>query len=240
MKKMFWITKKSVFALLLTLLFSSTASAALIMETYSSDVAIPDTIGGYSMTDFAVVNDTLSGGTSTVDSPLGGQLTFKRKNGSDLQMTRALADSTSWWNNGESADYDIFTTGVPWIEVLLPENTRAFSFSVGADLSSTGNNAWLVANESLGSGISKHRFNVNRNNTPGFGIYAANAASGECSAITSVIIDPDYWGLGNFSINQDDCSVSVPEPSIVALMGMGLVGLVLMRRRVKDDSSLVC
>ena len=234
------INNKSVLTLLLTMLFSSTTSAALILETYSHGDSLPDTIGGYSMTNFDVMNDTLSGGTSTVNSPLGGKITFKRQNGKDLQMTRALADSTSWWNNSESADYDIFTTSVPWVELVMPENTRAFSFNVGADLSSTGINAWLVANESLGNGIGKSRFNVNRNNTPGFGIYADNAASGECSAITSVIIDPDYWGLGNFSINQDDCAVGVPEPSTVVLMGMGLIGMVLIRRREKNHSSLIC
>lgn len=226
---------QSVFtALFLVLaLFSSTVSATLILETYGSGTPTPGTIGGYTMTDFSVVNDTLTGTTSVVDSPLGGQLTFRNISGSALQMTRSLADSTSWWNNGESSDYDIFTTGVSWIEILLPVNTRAISFNVGADLNSTRNNAWLAASETTGSGLDNYRFNVSRINTPGFGIYTANTTAGQCSALTSVVIDPDFWGVGNFSINQDPCTASVPEPSTAALLGTGMLGLLLARRRAR-------
>ncbi|NOX91048.1 MAG: PEP-CTERM sorting domain-containing protein, partial [Gammaproteobacteria bacterium] len=123
------------------------------------------------------------------------------------------------------------TTSNYLITILLPENTRAFSFSVGANLGSTGNNAWLTATETSGLGIdSKYWFNVSRNNTPGFGIYADNS-NGSCSAIASVTIDPEYWGTGNFSINQDSCATSVPEPSSVALLALGLLGFGVFYRR---------
>ncbi len=220
---------------LATALFSSSAFASLILDVYGTGTATPDTIGGYGMTDFAVENtDGLTGNvgevTKTVGSPLGGDLEFENKYGNDLYMTRNLADSTTWWNNGEGSDYDIFTTRAHWLTIILPENTRAFSFNVGADLSSTGSNAWLTATESDGNGIeTKHWFNVSQANTPGFGIYADND-QGECSMVTSVTIEPDYWGVGNFSINQDPCSVSVPEPASGAIFGLGLVGLLLVRR----------
>ncbi len=139
------------------------------------------------------------------------------------------ANNVSWWNNGEAFDYDVFLTGENLITILLPENTRAFSFNVGANLSSTSINAWMTAEESTGSGVSKSWFNVNRDNTPGFGIYADNS-NGGCSALTSVTIDPVFWGFGNFSINQSSCR-SVPESSSMYLLAIGLFGLLFVARR---------
>ncbi len=210
---------------------SSQASASLILDSYASGTATPTTIGGYAMTDFAVTNG-IGGSTTNVMSPISGSLNFLDQNNSPLGMSRRLADDVNWWNNGEASDYDIYTTSNYLITILLPENTRAFSFSVGANLGSTNNNAWLTATESSGLGIdNQYWFNVNRDNTPGFGIYANNS-NGSCSAITSVTIDPEYWGVGNFSINQDQCATtSVPEPSSVALLALGLLGFSLFRRK---------
>lgn len=231
---MFRLIANSIAALAASiLLYSSTANAGLILEQYSSGTATPTSIGGYTMTDIDISNATAGTPLSSMASPISGTLEFQKKDGTSLGMTHRLADSTSWWVNGESNDYDIFTTGVSWIKILLPENTRAFSFNVGADLSSTGTNAWMTASESNGNNLSKHWFNVNRSNTPGFGIYADNS-QGQCSAITSVIIDPEFWGVGNFSINQDSCSTTVPEPETLFLMGIGLAGLLLSRRNKKS------
>ncbi|MCF6254908.1 MAG: PEP-CTERM sorting domain-containing protein [Gammaproteobacteria bacterium] len=209
---------------------SSQASATLILDTYASGSATPTTIGGYAMTDFAITNG-MGGSTTNVMSPISGSLSFLDQNNSPLAMSRRLADDVNWWNNGETNDYDIYTTSNYLITILLPENTRAFSFSIGANLGSTSNNAWLTSTESNGLGIdNQYWFNVNRDNTPGFGIYADNS-NGSCSTITSVTIDPEYWGVGNFSINQDRCATSVPEPSSVALLALGLLGFSLLRRK---------
>lgn len=208
--------------------FIATASASLILDQYDSNTPIPDTIGGYVMTDFDVMNDTMSGDTSTVVSPLGGLLTFTDVNGAILDLTRGLADSTDWWINGENSDYDIFTTEVNWVTILLPENTRALSFNVGANKSAGG---WMTATETDGNGIdTKYDFGLSPTNTPGFAIYTNNS-SGQCSALTSITIDPIKWGVGNFSINNDRCNtVSIPEPVSIALFGLGFMGLLLSRR----------
>ncbi len=211
---------------------SAQSSASLILETYGSGVATPTTLGGYEMTDFDFINTGLGSSVSSVASPIDGDITFQNYYGNDLGMTIRADSDVDWWNRSTDEDpYNIYTTGVNWIELILPENTRAFSFNVGADLRSRSNNAWLKAYEDSNLAIGKTWFNVSQNNTPGFGIYTDNS-DGSCSSISSVIIDPEFWGVGNFSINQDACTTSVPEPSSVGLLGIGLLGLGIMRRRL--------
>ena len=211
---------------------SPQASATLILEQYASGAQTPNTLGGYEMTDFAITNG--AGGTTTsISSPINGSLDFTDRNGIAANMSRDLANSADWWINGESSDYDIFTTDKHLITLILPEDTVAFSFNVGADVGGSGNNAWLTATETDGSGIdSKHWFNVNRTNTPGFGLYTDNN-QGSCSTISSVTIDPLLWGFGNFSINQGGCAASVPAPSAIALLSLGLLGLGALQRKNK-------
>ena len=220
-------TRTTLIAGVISLLAAFNANASLVLEQYASGTPTPGTIGGYTMTDFDVVNDTLSGDTSTVTSPFGDLLTFTDKNGVVIDLSRGLADSTSWWVNGESSDYDIFTTGLNWVTVLLPTNTRALSFNLGANVNASG---WLSATETDSSGNdTRYDFALGPDNTPGFGLYTNNSA-GECSTLTSVTIEPLKWGIGNFSINNDSCSVDAPEPPTTLLLGVGITGLLLLRR----------
>ena len=221
----FSINSTTLIAGIISLLSAFNANANLILEQYASGTPTPETIGGYTMTDFDVVNDSTVGNTSTVATPFGDSLTFTDDHAAVLDLSRGLADSTTWWVNGESSDYDIFTTGVHWVTILLPTNTRAFSFNVGANMNA---GAWLSATETDSSGnLAKYNFSVGPDNTPGFGIYTDNS-TGECSALTSVTIEPLEWGVGNFSINNDPC-VSVPEPPTGLLFGLGITGLLLLR-----------
>ena len=216
---------------LITLGFISTAQAATL-ETYATGTATPTTLGGYAMTDFGSTGNTGEFVTS-IDSPLVGTAEFVDRYSNPEPMLRQTADTTSWWNNGEASDYDVFLTGEHLITIFLPENTRAFSFNVGANIgASSSNNAWLTATESNGSGIAtKQWFNVSTANTPGFGIYADNSQGACSSSLTSVTIDPIFWGFGNFSINQDTCSTSVPEASSLYLLAFGLLGLLGLARK---------
>ena len=213
---------------------ASKVSAGLMLDnSYISGSVTPETIDVYTMTDFEFTFPVLSADTNSIDSPLGGTLYFRDKFDNSLDMSHSSANNnTSWWINGETGDYDIYTTHESLVTLIMPNNTRAFSFNVGADLVSTGLNAWLTATASDGLGLdTKQWFNVNETNTPGFGIYADNAS---CSSITSITIDPLLWGFGNFSINQDNCSAKVPEPSIIALFASGLFGLGFARRRMRS------
>ncbi len=195
---------------------STSVSASLVMESYISGIATPDSIGGYEM----VALD-------------GGLLSFDDKYGNPANMTLSTADSESWWVNGENSDYDIYTTSLHLIEITLPEKTLAFSLNVGANI---GASAWLTAEEiysdgTAGTGINpREYFGLSPTNTPGFGIYADNTG-GNCSYISSVTIDPHLvWGFGNFSVSQGDCA-TVPEPSVIALFATGLFAMVMIRRR---------
>lgn len=217
---------------------SMQVAASLMIHEYESGNETPGIIGDYIMTDFAVTNDDSFIATSRIESPLEGTLHFLDINDNPLIMAHSSAEKNqSWWEYGEPNKvdgYDIYTTHIPWVKIKLPDNTRAFSFNVGADLVvRDGDNAWLTAIESHGAGIDSHYwFNVDENDTPGFGIFADK---GSCSSITSVTIDPWLlWGFGNFSINQDSCSAQVPEPSVIALFGMGLLGVGFARRKVSS------
>lgn len=213
-----------------SLVLSSPASATLMLMEYDSGDSTPGTIGGYTMTDFDLIGGTTS--TNSIAAPGGGTLNFFDKDDNSLVMAHSTANNTDWWVNGESLDYDIYTTNLHLVTLVLPEDTLAFSFNVGASLTGTGNNAWLTAEEINGSGIAtKQWFNVNSTNTPGFGIYADNTSS-DCSNISSVTIDPLLWGFGNFSISQGSCA-TVPEPSMLLLLSTGFIGIAvnLLARR---------
>ncbi len=226
---------KNLQAILLSSLFvlaaqvsSVHASAGATINPYSSNTAIPTTIGSFAMTRFGLSG--LSGTTSSTGSPLGGTLNFADIGGAAVNMTRSTADTDTWWVNGETFDYDTYLiSGLSWVEILLPTNTRAFSFNVGANGNASG---WLTANSQTTIGgvktTAKTSFKVSPSNTPGFGVYAD---TGSCTTLTSVVIDPAFiWGFGNFSINQDDC-VSVPESNSMYLFAIGLLGLLLVARR---------
>lgn len=230
--------KLSSFALFVLISFglSSQASASLILESYDSGEPTPMSVDlnpdtSYLMTSFDVIGT--AGPAGSAAAPGGGTVDFYDISNSPIDLNRSTADSLTddidWWVNGEGSDYNIYTTDVNYVTLMMPENTLAFSFNVGADLGSTRLNAWLSATETDGSGIDQTWFNVNRDNTPGFGIYV-DRSDHSCSYITSVTIEPDYWGFGNFSIDRGDCSSKVPEPSIAALFAVGLFGLGLALR----------
>ncbi len=236
----------SISVALTAFLMSTNVFAGLVLEKYSGGAN--STYGGFSMTDFDYSKAFTGYGelTNTVSSPLSGSLRFVDSNGDDLSLghyTTESADTNDsnndsndsgdlhWWKSSEEgSNYDIYTTQEHWVTMLLPEDTYAFSFNVGANKNARG---WLMADAFDGSEISRtDNFSINPNNSPGFAIYS-DAQS--CSAIKSITVEPPFlWGLGNFSIHQDKnrCG-TVPEPSILALLSFGLIGVGLARRRMK-------
>jgi hypothetical protein len=171
------------------------------------------------MTNFPTDGRPDNSAVTTVASPLGGNIEFWTENhGAPLAMT--LDKDSGWFpvNLGE-----VYKTTVSWVELILPENTRAFSFNVGASGSGSG---WVQAFDDTGASAYR-AFTLGANDAPGFGF----AASGACGSISKVIVEPWEWGVGNFAISQGSCATQVPEPSTLGLLVTGFLGLVALRRR---------
>lgn len=178
-------------------------------------------LGGYEMTPFAPPERTGPGESITsVLSPIdgGGTLEFTNQYGDPLGMR---AYDPAWWQYDHG---NVYTTKVNWVEILLPAGTRAFSFWVGASFTGM---AWIQAFDGSVYSTERVYFGVGRGNTSGYGAYVTDS----CSSISRIIVEPSDWGMGNFSINQDQgrCA-DVPEPAPLVLLGLGLLGLALSRK----------
>jgi len=222
------ISVKVILAGLLLLGFISGTQATVIQQ-FAPDRDASLSLGGYDMTVFDIENDTNFNPTTSVPSPLGGSLSFLDRNGHSAALDRGLANSTWWWNN-TGTDYDIFTTSLHVVTIVLPENTQAFYFNVGATIGNgSWHNAWLNAKDTNGVVTANKTFRVDQNKTPGFGVY--NESTDCSSSIKSITIDPFEWGFGNFSISQGSCGVSVPESTSLYLLLFGLLGLLVTARK---------
>ncbi len=201
------------------LLLASQALADPIEFVELPDGEHPAMLGPYVMTPFAEPTGT----GSCTPSPLGGQVCFEDIDGNAVELP---AESPNWWEYDGSPTPDhgnIFVVrGLNLIDLILPADTRSFSLFVGA---SGRGSAWVKAYDDQGNSTEQINFGVNRNNTQGYGFYTTG-----CSSLTRITVEPWEWGFGYMATNQGDCQ-SVPEPSPIVLVGLGLLGIALLRRR---------
>jgi len=227
---------------LLALAIPFAASADPIIVVMSGGTGM-NPMGGYAMTDFAPVAGFPEGGGCTVQrydssthtyydsntgatsapSPIAGVVQFVDYSQNPLCMD---VQNPDWWQYDHG---NVYTTGVNWVELIMPDDTRAFSFYVGGNFTGSG---WVEGIDAAGNTVfqdfgygSDPYIGFGNGTTPGFGVYAENS----CMEITRIIIEPFQWGTGNFAINQDSCN-QVPEPAPLALLAIGLLGLGLTRK----------
>ena len=213
--------KKLLLTLLTATLLPCVAKADLIIDEFTGPAA-PSTIGGYAMTSFGMpALPGFPGTVTSVASPTstGGDVLFEEQGGGTaMHMT---VGSPNWWQFPDHGN--VYTTDIHWVELVMPPNTRAFSFFVGAEFNGRG---WIEATD----GTTTARldpFYVRPGTTPGFGVYTTDA----CASIERIIVEPNDWGMGRFAINQGDaCTTTVPEPAPIALFGLGLLALVGSRK----------
>lgn len=180
----------------------------------------PGTIGNYTMTAFGADPqhvDAVTGpqtglvtSAQSVNPAITGQIDFEYQNQDPAMM---LLGEQGWWQYPHGR---VYSTSVNWIELVLPVNTRALSFYVGASFNGSG---WLEAITASGA-KRKATFGLAPGDTPGFGVHTTSA----CDSISRIIVDPQLWGVGNFAINQGSCT-AVPEPGSATLLLLGLLGL---------------
>ena len=213
---------------LLLLVAAATTKADPIIVTFDSATA-PDPLGGYVMTEFDTPLIPSSGcgnwtdGVYSTASPISGDVQFMEQGGT-TPLCMSVQDPDWWeWDHG-----NVFTTHVAWVELIMPTDTRAFSFWVGSNMTGRG---WIEAIDSdthttvtyFGGNTG---IDLGPGSTPGFGAYSPDS----CGAITKIIIEPFEWGTGNFAINQDPC-VTVSEPPSLFLLGLGLLAMAFVGRR---------
>jgi hypothetical protein len=189
----------------------------------------PDTLGGYTMTPFGAPAD---GYHECTTSHTGEEVCFDDGSGNVVSL---LADDPDWWQYDGSPAPDqgnifVVDDGRNLVDLILPENTRAFSLFVGA---SSGGRAWIQAFDDAGNSTEQVYFGVGADDTRGYGVYTTG-----CTSLTRITVEPFQWGFGYFSSNEGECT-SVPEPGTLGLLGIGLLGLALARRRLALQAARV-
>lgn len=116
---------KSVFGALAIIVGMSSATAWADLITMDEPV---NPMGGYDMTVLpppAPIGSFVN--TINLSGSLTGQIEFRTAGpGGLLNME---VEAPAWWQNGNDP---VYTTSVNWVEIILPANTQAFSFNVGA------------------------------------------------------------------------------------------------------------
>ena len=145
---------KLALALLATTFAISAHADPINIELLPDGGGTPASIGGFDLTPFdePAIPDAGCGpwndGVTSTDSPISGQVNFQDQGGSPLCMS--VQDPDWWqWDHG-----NVFTTGVPWVVLVMPDDVRAFTLFVGANITGRG---WIEGEDADGHHKSARR-----------------------------------------------------------------------------------
>jgi hypothetical protein len=185
-------TMKKVFLTLFVLFFSvSLASAGIVFNGTPGSAPPPPTLGGYTMTPFALDSRPLYSSFLNVPSPLGGDINFSMP----LNHRRIWQGWAADWAHGYMGDIYI-TSGPTTASIILPPGTTAFYFYSQPDCYGTATvNA--MANDGTSSGpISIYV----PNEAKYFGFYTTGGV--ELTSISISTSCPAGFAVGEFGISK--------------------------------------
>lgn len=236
---------------LATVLTSSAATAYDLNDTYIGGNDPRDVIGGLHDYDILGLNATISGTLLTVE--IHSTFAGKAEYGYSTYQTQTAA---SGYGNGIGYG-DLFlssgTTATPW-EYGLSIDDRWSSTGGAADLYAlSGTNAdYLLSDDFISTGDYRHgqAVAVDENsasvNNIGYGNWVVDAANQTISFSVDVAntnLDPLNgiyvgWGMtcANDLIQGSVEATDIPEPAALGLVGLGLLGTMVARRRNKKSA----
>jgi hypothetical protein len=199
-------------------LFVSAAQArAGISITLFGASSPPLTLGGYTMTPFASDPSAVGSSVSILDTPLGGHLAF-----SDTLTHSTVGNGWPSWTNGYTGDVYFDQSGGT-LKMTLTPDVGALYFYVAPDDNSTGPFKITVT----ASDGSASQFVSGQGNAKGFGLFGTSGAT--ISTVTvQASTDLGHFAIGEFgvaAVTSADVTSANPEPSTLALLGMGAATL---------------
>lgn len=226
---------KAVIATLACAALPSAYADLISIEVLPDGGATPASIGGFDLTSFSqpavpaegcdAWGDGSSDGVTSTGDAATGIVEFVESDGV-TPLCMSVQDPDWWeWDHG-----NVFTTHVNWVELIMPEDTRAFTLFVGA----VSGRGWIEGKDGDGDTVRQYfggdsGVDFGFGETPGFGVFVGDG----CASIERIVIEPWEWGTGNFAINRGSCETALlPDPAPITLLGLGLLGMAIARRRL--------